>query len=124
VLEGLFLAQPAKAWETQLLAADVGCVMADEMSHFAFLYRDPQAEAIGMMSMAEHPAIGGKYWRYAPMLHFSDTPGHGGSFCEFDEHTRAILAELGYDEAAISDLQASGVIASAADHTKLVASRF
>jgi crotonobetainyl-CoA:carnitine CoA-transferase CaiB-like acyl-CoA transferase len=124
VLEGLFLTQPAKAWETQLLAADVGCVMADEMSHFAFLYRDPQAQAIGMMSKAEHPAIGGKYWRYAPMLHFSDTPGYGGSFCEFDEHTRAILAELGYDEAAISDLQASGVIASAADHTKLVASRF
>jgi crotonobetainyl-CoA:carnitine CoA-transferase CaiB-like acyl-CoA transferase len=123
-LEAVFLTQPAKAWESNLLAADVGCVAADEMSHFAFLYRDPQAQAVGMMSMAEHPAIGGKYWRYAPMLKFSETPGHGGSFCEFDEHTTAVLTELGYDQAAISELQNSGVVASQADHAKLVASRF
>jgi crotonobetainyl-CoA:carnitine CoA-transferase CaiB-like acyl-CoA transferase len=124
LLEAVFRTQPAKDWETKLLAADVGCVMADEMSHFAFLYRDPQAQAIGMMSKAEHPAIGGKYWCYAPMIHFSDTPGFGGSFCEFDQHTAAILAELGYDSAAISALQTAGVIASPADHAKLVASRF
>jgi crotonobetainyl-CoA:carnitine CoA-transferase CaiB-like acyl-CoA transferase len=124
LLEAVFRTRPAQDWETSLLAAGVGCVTADAMSHFAFLYRDTQAQAINMMSKAEHPAIGGKYWRYAPMLQFSATPGHGGSFCEFDEHTNAILAELGYDEAAVAQLRGSGVIAAPADHAKLVASRF
>jgi crotonobetainyl-CoA:carnitine CoA-transferase CaiB-like acyl-CoA transferase len=124
LLEAVFLTRSAQDWETSLLAANVGCVMADAMSHFAFLYRDPQALAINMTSKAEHKVIGGKYSRYAPMLQFSDTPGHGGSFCEFDEHTRAILTELGYDDAAIVQLQDSGVVASAADHAKLVVSQF
>jgi crotonobetainyl-CoA:carnitine CoA-transferase CaiB-like acyl-CoA transferase len=127
-LEALFLKKPALEWETTLLAAGVGCVMADEMSNFAFLYRHPQALAVGLVSKTEHPVIGAgygrEYWRFAPMLNFSDTPARGGPFCDYDEHTTAILKELGYDEAAIAQLQDEGVIASQEDFKKLAVSKF
>ena len=44
-LESVFRTRTAKEWETSLLSAGVGCVTADAMSHFAFLYKDPQARA-------------------------------------------------------------------------------
>jgi crotonobetainyl-CoA:carnitine CoA-transferase CaiB-like acyl-CoA transferase len=127
-LEALFLTRSASEWEAALLAAGVGCVMADEMSNFAFLYRHPQAKAVGLVSKTEHPVIGAgygsEYWRFAPMLRFSDTPARGGPFCEYDEHTTAILKELGYDDAAIAQLQREGVVASQEDHNKLAVSKF
>ena len=73
----------------------VGCVTADAMSHFAFLFRDPQALANGTMVETEHPSFGGRYWRHAPMLRFSETPGEARPHCELGEHTRAILAGTG-----------------------------
>ena len=73
-LSAAFLQRPAEEWEASLLAADVGCTVADAASHFAFLYEDPQAEAIGMMVTTSHPDLGGTYWRHAPVLELSDTP--------------------------------------------------
>jgi crotonobetainyl-CoA:carnitine CoA-transferase CaiB-like acyl-CoA transferase len=112
VLSAVFLTRTAAEWERQLLAANVGCVVADALSHFAFLYEDTQANAIGMMTKAEHPSLGGVYWRYAPVLEFSDTPSHAPAFCEFGEYTRTLLAECGYDEGEIDQLEADGVVAS------------
>jgi crotonobetainyl-CoA:carnitine CoA-transferase CaiB-like acyl-CoA transferase len=109
-LEALFLGRTAIEWEQLMVPAGVGCVMADAASHFAFLYEDEQAKAIDIMSETEHSAFGGKYWRYAPLLRFSKTPGVGGPFCEFGEHTRAILAELGYSDSEMEKLKESGVV--------------
>jgi crotonobetainyl-CoA:carnitine CoA-transferase CaiB-like acyl-CoA transferase len=111
LIEGVFLTRPALEWEKSLIEAGVGCVMADAMSHFTFLYRDPQAQAIGMMSESHHPEFGGKYWRYAPMVRLSATPAKGGSFCAFGDHTDALLAEIGYDEATRAQLREAGVVA-------------
>jgi crotonobetainyl-CoA:carnitine CoA-transferase CaiB-like acyl-CoA transferase len=110
-LEALFATRSAPEWEELMVAQAVGCVMADAVSHFAFLYEDAQAKAIDMMTTAEHPSFGGTYWRYAPLLHFSKTPGVAGAFCEFGEHTRAILAELGYSNDEMAELKANGVVA-------------
>jgi crotonobetainyl-CoA:carnitine CoA-transferase CaiB-like acyl-CoA transferase len=110
LLETVFLERTAKDWETSMVAAGVGCVMADEMSHFAFIYRDPQALAVNYMTPAEHEAFG-KYYRYSPMLKFAVTPARGGAYCEFGEHTRTLLAELGYGDAEMDDLGQDGVIA-------------
>jgi crotonobetainyl-CoA:carnitine CoA-transferase CaiB-like acyl-CoA transferase len=87
------------------------------MSHFAFLHRDPQSAAVDMMALSEHPSFGGPYWRHAPVVDFSQTPGHGRPFCEKGEHTRAILDELGYNPRTIAELKEEGVITWPADQT-------
>jgi crotonobetainyl-CoA:carnitine CoA-transferase CaiB-like acyl-CoA transferase len=117
LLEAVFKTRSAREWETASLAAGVGCVMADAMSHFAFLHRDPQAAAVNMMARSEHPAFGGTYWRHAPVVGFSKTPGRGRAFCEKGEHTRAILDELGYRRQAITLLKEEGVISWPVDQT-------
>jgi crotonobetainyl-CoA:carnitine CoA-transferase CaiB-like acyl-CoA transferase len=111
-LVDLFLTRTAQEWERDLLAADVGCVVADDLSHFAFLFEDEQAKAIEMMTPVEHPSLGGRYWRYSPVFSLSDTPSQALPFTEHGEHTRALLAEAGYDSDAIADLEADGVVAS------------
>lgn len=112
-LTATFLTRPAHEWEAALLAAGVGCVVADAASHFAFLYEDAQAEAMGMMTTTSHPSLG-TYWRYAPVLRFSGTPSRAPGFCELGEHTAALLAEHGYDDDAIEALAADGVVGLAA----------
>jgi crotonobetainyl-CoA:carnitine CoA-transferase CaiB-like acyl-CoA transferase len=113
LLEEVFRTRTAQEWETALLDAGVGCVRADAMSHFAFLYKDEQAQAIGMMVRADHPSFGGPYWRYAPVIDFSDTPSLATRYCDFGEHTRAILRELGYDDDAMTKLRDDNVIVMA-----------
>jgi crotonobetainyl-CoA:carnitine CoA-transferase CaiB-like acyl-CoA transferase len=117
VLEAVLRTRSARDWESVSVAAGVGCVVADAMSHFAFLHRDPQALAVNMMTTCEHPSFGGPYRRHAPVVGFSRTPGHGRAFCEKGEHTRAILDELGYDPRTISLLKDEGVITWPADQT-------
>ncbi len=112
VLVPVFRTRTAHDWETALIAAGVGCIVADALSHFAFLYEDAQANAIGMMTKAAHPSLGGTYSRYAPVIDLSDTPSRALPFCEFGEHTHALLAELGYDESEIDRLHDGGVVAS------------
>jgi crotonobetainyl-CoA:carnitine CoA-transferase CaiB-like acyl-CoA transferase len=108
-----FLTRPADEWEAALLAAGVGCTVADAASHFAFLYEDSQAIASGMMATTHHPSLG-TYRRYAPVLRFSDTPSVVTTFCELGEHAAALLAEHGYDEAAVAELAEAGVVGLAA----------
>jgi crotonobetainyl-CoA:carnitine CoA-transferase CaiB-like acyl-CoA transferase len=110
VLGPIFQTRTAQEWETSLLAAGVGCAIADAMSHFAFLYEDSQARAIDMMTKVSHPSLGGTYWRYAPVLQLSDTPTRATTFCDFGEHTRSILAELGYDDDTIDRLRDERVV--------------
>jgi crotonobetainyl-CoA:carnitine CoA-transferase CaiB-like acyl-CoA transferase len=110
VLEAVFLERSALEWEADLLAAGVGCVVADGMSHFAFLYRDAQAQADGLVVPTEHPSLGGRYWRYAPVLNFSDTPGQALPYCEKGEHTRALLTGLGLDEDEMNRLKDENVV--------------
>jgi crotonobetainyl-CoA:carnitine CoA-transferase CaiB-like acyl-CoA transferase len=108
-LTSVFLTRTAYEWEASLLHAGVGCVVADALSHFAFLYEHPQAQAIEMMTATHHPSLG-NYWRYAPVLQFSDTPSRALPFCELGEASRALLSELGYDDDAIALLHTDGVV--------------
>ncbi len=120
-LAPVFLGDTASAWEQRLGEAGVGCIVADERSHFAFLYEDPQATAIGMMTEASHPALDGTYHRYAPVLSFSETPSLAPAFCELGEHTRAILTGVGYTDDEIDRLGADGVVVLAPEPSTTVA---
>ena len=120
LLEEVFRTRSAPEWERAAVAAGVGCVQADAMSHFAFLHRDPQAVALAMMSQSEHPSFGGAYWRHAPVLGFSRTPGYAKPFCERGEHTRRILVELGYDDEEMTRLKEDDVISWPAEQSETV----
>jgi crotonobetainyl-CoA:carnitine CoA-transferase CaiB-like acyl-CoA transferase len=109
LLEPLFLTRTAQAWEDCLLAAGVGCIMADAMSNFAFLYEDSQAKALGLTTRTEHPSIG-RYYRHKPLLQFSETPGVATCMSSLGEFTQQILAELGYDAKSSEELRADGVV--------------
>jgi crotonobetainyl-CoA:carnitine CoA-transferase CaiB-like acyl-CoA transferase len=110
----VFLSRTAQAWEARLLAAGVGCIVADDLSHFAFLYEDEQARAVGMMTQVSHPSLGGTYWRYAPVIGLSDTPARAHAYCDLGEHTRALLAEVGYADAEVERLIEDGVVVATA----------
>ena len=105
------MTRSAEEWESSMLAAGVGCIGADAMSNFAFLFQDPQSLANHTMVETQHPSFGGRYWRHAPMITFSETPGVGRPHCELGEHTKMILAELGYDQADMSALRDADVVA-------------
>jgi crotonobetainyl-CoA:carnitine CoA-transferase CaiB-like acyl-CoA transferase len=123
LLEAVFRTRTAQEWETSLLASGVGCVRADAMAHYSFLYEDEQARAIDMMVKTEHAGLGGAYWRYAPLLEFSETPGQARPYCELGEHTRALLDELGYDDAAITELKDAEVVTWPASQSEVVSAR-
>jgi crotonobetainyl-CoA:carnitine CoA-transferase CaiB-like acyl-CoA transferase len=109
LLEPLFLTRTAQEWEDSLLAAGLGCIVADAMSNFAFLYEDSQAKALGLTTEIEHPSIG-RYYRHTPLLQFSQTPGVATCMSTLGEYTQQILGELGYDANAMEVLRAAGVV--------------
>lgn len=110
VLAEVFATRTAEWWEATLLGVDVGCVRADATTHFGFLYNDPQARALGMMTTAVHPSFGGAYWRHAPLLRFSETLGLAGPFCELGDDTQRILVELGYRRTEVAELKEANVV--------------
>ncbi len=57
---------------------------------------------------AEHPVFG-SYWRPPAKVGFEGFANRLAPACAAGEHTRAILAELGYDEESIDRLAAAGV---------------
>jgi crotonobetainyl-CoA:carnitine CoA-transferase CaiB-like acyl-CoA transferase len=63
----------------------------------------------GLTVAFEHPLFG-EMVRAAPPVAFSETPGRIAPPCVRGEHNRSVLAELGYDEAAIDRYEEAGVV--------------
>ena len=88
------------------------------MSHFAFLHSDAQAAADGMMTRSEHPSFGGRTGGTRRCSDSPDTPGRAKPFCEKGEHTRRILAELGFDDERDDRLKKGDVITWPAEQSE------
>ena len=109
-LAAVFRTKPAQHWEDHLLAHDVGCVVAHPEAPEAVLQSEEFGRASGLIVDVEHPTFG-DHARLAPLVEFSRSETVAEPGCLAGEHTDAVLAELGYDHAAITDLRERGVVA-------------
>jgi crotonobetainyl-CoA:carnitine CoA-transferase CaiB-like acyl-CoA transferase len=76
----------------------------------AQVHADPQTKARGMVAEVEH-AKAGRMKTLGPPIKFSATPAAVRRAAPLlGQHTREVLREIGYDEAAIDRLQAEGAV--------------
>ena len=108
-LAGVFAEKAAGEWETTLAAADVGCVEVEERGMYHFYNDDPHVAANGFITEVESQRFG-EFWRYSPVLSFSETPGKAGAGITRGEHTFPILEELGYSREQVLDMRSRGVL--------------
>jgi crotonobetainyl-CoA:carnitine CoA-transferase CaiB-like acyl-CoA transferase len=74
------------------------------------VFDDPQVQHLALTRRVPHPTRG-EVDVLRPPYTFSDTPATVRSGPPADgEHTRAVLAELGYTDDEIDDLHASGAV--------------
>jgi crotonobetainyl-CoA:carnitine CoA-transferase CaiB-like acyl-CoA transferase len=108
-LEKVFGMRSAREWETDLVAADIGCVVVEDTA-MEKAYMGEFGQQAGYLTDAESP-IFDVYPRVGPLVSFSRsaTQSLGGS--TIGGHTEALLGEIGYDAEQIADLRAKGLIA-------------
>jgi len=100
-------ADTTAAWLTRLAAAEVP---AGPINDLAAAFASPQVAARGLVVEVEHPALG-VLRQVGPPFALGATPAAVRTPPPLlGEHAAAILAELGYDEAAVARLREAGVI--------------
>jgi crotonobetainyl-CoA:carnitine CoA-transferase CaiB-like acyl-CoA transferase len=109
-LATVFAVRPAQYWEDYLLSRDVGCVVAHAEPPEAILQSKEFAGAGDLLVQVEHPAFG-EHVRLKPYIEMSRSQTLAEPGVLAGQHTDKILAELGYDAAAIADLRERGVVA-------------
>ena len=108
-ISAIFAGRSAAEWEESLLAADVGCVQADEAVEGEFYANHPHALENALSVEVEHPVVG-KYRRYGGLVELSLTPGIYRTSIQVGQHTKPLLREIGYNDGQIEDLGARGIV--------------
>lgn len=103
LLGALLRTRPAEDWVRDLRAADVAVARADPHSIEDFLLQRD------LLIAMEHPCFG-KYWRPMLTVDFPAMPGRLAPPTGIGEHTRPLLAELGYGPAEIESLFAERIV--------------
>ena len=108
-IEHVLAGRSAQDWFEALDAAGVPCEVASPDSGAA-LWDDPEAHANDWVVQYPHPVVQ-ELGQVGLAVSFSDTPSRvqGRPFM-VGEHTRAVLADLGYDDEKIDTLLAEGVV--------------
>lgn len=108
-----FAKRAARDWEEQLCVAGVGCVEAGPGPFARFAQREDWMRDANFWSQVgpERESAIGAYERYGPTVCLSEDRPQLGGPSELGQQTRAILAELGLDEARIAELGSAGVVA-------------
>jgi crotonobetainyl-CoA:carnitine CoA-transferase CaiB-like acyl-CoA transferase len=109
ILRETFSARPAHDWESVLTEARVGCVDVGLAGYQEFASTDAGLREAGTTVEVAHPLFG-RLVRFGPPVVFSETPWRLAPSCLRGEHNRAVLAELGYEDRQIDDLEARGVL--------------
>jgi crotonobetainyl-CoA:carnitine CoA-transferase CaiB-like acyl-CoA transferase len=105
LVEGAFAAAGAAEVLARLDAAQIACARMGDVRDF---WRHPQLEARGRWHTVGSPA--GPIAALAPPIDLEGVPPRMGAIPAVGEHTREVLAEIGYAEAEIAVLAANGVI--------------
>ncbi|MBI3744263.1 MAG: CoA transferase, partial [Chloroflexi bacterium] len=109
ILEGLFSQRRAEHWFAILDASGVPCEISDEQRGQR-IFADTEALEAGWFGSQEHPGWG-RIHQHGQLIDLSDTPGQlGGPPPLVGQHTKAIMAELGYSEAEMQALKAKGAV--------------
>lgn len=107
-LAGAFRQRPAAEWESDLLAADVGCAEVAPAPVEAN-YLGELGRTNGYVADVEHPTFG-LHPRLAPLVEFSRSATAVRPGCTLGQHTEAVLREFGWTDEQIAGLRGRGVI--------------
>jgi crotonobetainyl-CoA:carnitine CoA-transferase CaiB-like acyl-CoA transferase len=107
-LARVFATRTAHEWESELLGADVGCVVAENTT-MEETYLGPLGQQAGYLTDAESPVFD-VYPRVGPLVRFSRSRTQSLGGCTNGQHTEAVLAEIGYSAEQFAALRAQGRI--------------
>ena len=108
-LQEVFNDKSAAEWETHLSAANVGCVEVEESGMYSFYGEDAHVSENEFVRTVSTDRLG-EFWRYGPMVNLSQTPSRVGVGPIRGQHTRSILAEIGYADPDIDELYAKNIV--------------
>jgi crotonobetainyl-CoA:carnitine CoA-transferase CaiB-like acyl-CoA transferase len=107
LLERAFSRRTAGEWESLLQEHGVPCSRVRSVEEFA---QDPQLAALELVTSIPHPTVGELKLVDIPIQFNGQRNAHRYAPPSIGEHTDEILDELGYDDSAIAELRASGVV--------------
>ena len=108
-LAAVFAERRALDWEKTLTSLDVACVKAEDRGMFHFYDEDPHVRE-NAFTTEVNSTRWGTFWRYSPLLRFSNMEGRAGPGILKGEHTQQILSEMGYAKTEITDMRARGIV--------------
>jgi crotonobetainyl-CoA:carnitine CoA-transferase CaiB-like acyl-CoA transferase len=109
-LERAFTGDLATNWRRALRAAGVPAEISVDTWDGETILFDEELVRRGLVTEYHHPLLG-RVRQFGNLITFSDTPGRQERASPLaGQHTREILSELGYGDADLDSLHASGVV--------------